>query len=175
MKQKLLKNFLVAFALVTGSMGVKAAEIDYNVELINQNYSDVTNESDNWTAGVGTALAQTLRAGTDYYYTISYTGTSSKFSTNYNLPDLSSYSAYKLSFLWGMYSCSANNRSSLFSVVGSSSDVITTGSVVGQSSSTTINGIELLINKYDKSDRGYANRIKTMSGRKIVLSSISDC
>ena len=48
-------------------MGVKAQEIDYNVELINQNYSDVTNESDNWTAGVGTALAQTLRAGTDYY------------------------------------------------------------------------------------------------------------
>ena len=61
MKQKLLKTFLVAFALVTGSMGVKAQEIDYNVELINQNYSDVTNESDNWTAGVGTALAQTLR------------------------------------------------------------------------------------------------------------------
>lgn len=160
MKQKLLKTVLVALALVTGSMGMKAEDIIYNAVLINQDYSDVSNESDNWTGGAD--VAQTLRSGNDYYYTITYAGNSSSSSKDYTLPDLSSYSAYKLTFLWGMYSCSATNRQSSFSIVGPSSDIVTTGNVKGQSSTATINGSNLGIVAYSKSDRGNANRINIL-------------
>ena len=177
MKQKLLKTMrglLVAAGLCVG--GNAWADITYNNTLVNQDFSDVTNEAANWTTGSGMALAQTLHSGTDYYYTMSFGNTGNAASTaDYNLPSLSGYEAYELSFLWGLYSCSATNRASLFKIVGSSGDFATTGSVAGQSSSVTLTcgatSTLLDVNKYNTGTRGNANRTSTLY--KITIEGIA--
>lgn len=152
------------------------ADITYNTTLVDQDFSDVTGESSNWTTGNGMALAQTLRSGTDYYYTISFGNSGNAASTaDYNLPSLTGYDAYQLSFLWGLYSCSASNRSSQFKIVGSSGDFATTGYVAGASSSVTLTcgatSTPLDIDQHSTSTRGNANRTSTLY--KITIEGIS--
>lgn len=172
----LLTKALLVVAMLGGGTTMSWGDITYNTTLVNQNFSDVTNESANWSTGSGMALAKTLRSGTDYYYTLSFGNSGNAASTaDYSLPSLSGYEAYQLSFLWGLYSCSSSSRSSLFKIVSSSGDFATTGSVAGQSSSVTLTcgetSTSLDIDNYNTSNRGNANRTSTLY--KITIEGIS--
>ena len=97
------KTLLVAAGLLGGSNAW--AEVDYNVELVNLDFSTDASVSTNWTTGNGMALAKTLLSGENYYCTMSFGNSGNAASSaEYNFPNLSSYQAYKISFLWGMYS-----------------------------------------------------------------------
>ena len=173
-KQLLTKTLLAAAGLCVGASAW--ADITYNTTLVDQDFSDVSSESTNWATGSGMALAQTLRSGSDYYYTMSFGNSGNAASTaDYNLPSLSGYDAYQFSFLWGLYSCSASNRNSLFKIVGSSGDFATTGYIAGGSSSLTLTcgetATSLDIDKYATGTRGNANRTTTLY--KITVEGVS--
>lgn len=171
----LTKTLLVAVCLLAGASNAWG-DIDYNYELVNQNFSDVTGEAAKWTTGgSGPTMGQTLRSGSDYYWTINHNSGNGAATAYYTLPDFSSYDAFKISFLWGMYSPSASNRYNLFKIVGASSDFATTGYVAGNSSSVTLTAGEtattLDIDAHNSSTRGNANR--TTNLYKITIEGIS--
>ena len=174
-KTKLLKSLLVVAALLVGSTGAWA-DIDYNYDLVDLDFSADASITSNWTTGNGMAMAKTLRSGENYYCTMSFANGSNAASTaDYAFPDLSSYQAYKISFLWGMYSASATARYNQFKIVGASSDFATTGAVAGQSDAVTLTAgatsTTLDVNKYETGTRGNANRSSTLY--KITIEGVS--